>query len=101
VDNSSKRKKFDALVSRILFFELGVLFIIVTALVILNNSVTEISAITVSVIFLIIGLFCMYSCFTIDDKKVIRWAEKTGSHWLLFFLVLVAYGMADVIRGKR
>jgi len=49
--------------------------------------------------FLITGAFCLFCCFASDDKKVIKWAEKTGNHWLLIFLVFIAYGLAAAIRG--
>lgn len=97
----TKRKKFDALVSRILFFELGTLFCVVSILVSLNNPLTEIQTILFGTGFLVAGTFCMFCCFTIDDRKVIKWAEKTGNHWLLFFLVIIAYGSASVIRGNK
>jgi len=99
--NSSKRKKFDALVSRILFFELGLLSIAVSSLVFINNPLTETLTILLFVGFFIVGTSCIFCCFAIDDKRIIKWAENTGNYWLLFLLVLIAYGSATAIRGKK
>ena len=94
----SKRKAFDALVSRILFLELGALAALVTLYTVIKNPVTEPLTITFITGFLLIGLFCFYIYFGFDDKKVKKWANQTGNHWLMFVFVLLAYGLANVIR---
>ena len=98
MSTSSKRKVFDALVSRILFFELGAMVILVAIYVFLQNPITGLLTSIFCLGLLLIGLCCIYICFGLDNKKVKEWASQTGNHWAMFIFVLLAYGFANAIR---
>ncbi len=96
-----ERKQFDALVSRILFLELGIAFLAVSFLIFFNNPTNETMTIFFGGGFSIIGLFCTYCCFMPDDKKVINWANNTGNHEVMFLFIGAAYGLAALVRGSK
>lgn len=92
------RKKFDVLVSRILFFELAISFLAVDFFIMFINSDINPFTIFLGVLFTILGLFCLYSCCLLDDSKVKNWAEKTGSHEILIVFVGLAFCIASILR---
>jgi hypothetical protein len=100
----SKRshKKFDALVSRVLFFEFGVAaFVLTISSFFLSGGVTSILFVAVSACSLTISLLCFTASLYFDDKRISIWAENTGNHEILIIFVAAAWGIATVIRGGK
>lgn len=98
---AKERKKFDALVSRVLFFELAIAAVAIGILVFSANSIAEPMTIIFGGLFIAVGLFCFYPCFALDNKRVSKWAENTGNHEAMFIFVGVAYGVAAFLRGSK
>jgi hypothetical protein len=96
-----ERKKFDSLVSRILFFELAIAAIAIGILVLSTNSIIHPLTILFGGTFILAGLFCLYSCFALSDGQVSKWAENTGNHEVMFLFIGLAYGLASLFRGSR
>jgi hypothetical protein len=92
------RKQFDALVSRILFLELAVTSTAFALIVFYICPVNQITTILSGGGLLIGGIFCIYCCFMPDDKKVIKWAENTGNHEVMFLYIVLAYALAALVR---
>ncbi len=97
----TREKRFDALISRVLFFELAVFAIFLLWLFLPTSSASStLIAIILSIGAAIIGL-CLYACFVLEDNKVIRWANNTGNHELMFAFALLAMGISEVVRRLR
>jgi predicted membrane channel-forming protein YqfA (hemolysin III family) len=97
----NKSKKLSFFVSKILFVELGVLFISVGLVVLFNNPTNDLMANFISSIFFILGAYSFYPCFIKDERKVINWAENTGNHELMFIFIAIAYGIASLLKGRK
>ena len=94
-------KKFSALVSRILFFQLGLFALFVSVAIALWVESVELPIAIICLLFFIGSSVCFYAGCILDDKSVSRWGDKTGNHEILIVFAVLSFFLASLIQRVR
>jgi len=95
---SKSEKKYNTLMSRILFVEFAFIALAIGIFLLMKYLGSSLIVSVIAIAFLLLGVICLYICFMTDDKKIVRYAENTGNHEVMLVFVVGAFFIASIVR---
>ena len=95
---SKSKKRYDTLVSRVLFMEFAFVSLAIGIFLLLRYLGSSLVISIIALALLSFSVFCLYICFVTDDKKMVRYAENTGNHEIMLVFIVAAYFIASIVR---
>ena len=93
-----RQRKYDELVSRVLFIELAIVLIALGgAIYFFEKPLPHVGAVLFCLFFVISGFVSLFFGFFSSQKKIIKYAEKTGDSEFTLLLVILAFAIASLI----